>query len=157
MRAQDFLNQRAKRTHRILKTFHREWREGDLEDPLWILRLQPAGVGSVTNLLHKKPELTSSFFSIISSSNSGSAMLLSSGSVTSFSRNKYSPRANGDWSILYALLMSELHSLLRVCSFSVFPENLSGWIWLWNCLNFVVRLLRSSFCCFWSPKRSKKS
>lgn len=98
---------------------------------------------------------TSSFFSIISIRNSGSEIVLSSGNVTPCSLNKYSPRSSGDCRVLYALLISELHSELKFCSLSLFPENLSGWIWLWKCRNFVVRAFASMVCFLSNPNKLK--
>lgn len=122
---------------------------------LWCRLLRPKMNQMLVSSCRLKTCFTSSFRSIISMRNSGSEIVLSSGNVTPSSLSKYSPRSSGDCSVLYALLISELHSELRFCSVSLFPENLSGWIWLWKCRNLVVRAFASMVCFLSIPNKLK--
>lgn len=121
----------------------------------WVLACSTCKFSQLLIHNHLSSTLTSSFFSIISSRNSGSVIVLSSGKITPSSPSKYSPRSKGVWRVLYALFINELHSELNFCSSSLFPENKSGWTWLWNSLNFFVRPFASILCCFPISNRSK--
>lgn len=152
----NFLNHKALKTFLRAALIHREVWRGFLLDCLLLKLLLPRTKDVLSlYVLWVSLLLTSSFFSIISMRNSGSVIVLSSGQTTPCSFNKYSPRWSGIWSVLYALFMSELHSELSNCSFSLFPENLSGWIWLCRLLNLVVRSFESIWCCFSNPNRLK--
>ena len=107
------------------------------------------------SLISIKHKLTVSFFSITSIRNSGSSIVFFSDIVIPFKLNRYSPRRTGVCRVLYALFTKELHSELKLCSASLFVENLSGCICDCTFRNRFVSSFKLTLGSFWMPNKSK--